>query len=172
MRSGFTVREASSADLDRVTEIKVRNWTDTYSALLDPAVLEPYLDRDVQLADLRAEAAQPGTLLLVAEDRSGEIAGFALTYLESEPEPWLESLHVLRERRGEGIGSLLMRATAKHVRARGHSSMRLGVISGNDAAARFYERLGGTMIAVEAIAWAPGASHEVYRWGDLASLTR
>lgn len=170
MSSGFSVRDATAADLERVSEIKVRNWADTYGPLLEPTVLRPFLDRDAQLAELRETLAQPGTLLLVAEDGSGDIVGFALTYLDIESEPWLESLHVLRELRGSGIGTLLMRCTAERLIARGHSSMRLGVISGNVAAARFYERLGGTMIGLEPMSWAPGAAHEVYRWTDLNVL--
>ncbi|HEX9095552.1 MAG TPA: GNAT family N-acetyltransferase [Candidatus Dormibacteraeota bacterium] len=170
MGSGFSCREATAADLERVTEIKVRNWADAYGSLLEPAVLLPFLDRNAQLAELREKLAEPGTLLLVAEDVSGDIVGFALTYLEDEPEPWLESLHVPRELRGSGIGRLLMRCTAEHVIARGHSSMRLGVISGNVPAARFYDGLGGEMIGLEPVTWAEGVAHEVYRWADLSSL--
>lgn len=170
MSSGSSVRAATGADLERVTDIKVRNWADTYRSLLEPAVLRPFLDREAQLAELREKSSEPGTSLLVAEDESGAIIGFALAYLEDEPEPWLESLHVLREVRGSGIGTLLMRRTAERVIAHGHSSMRLGVFSGNVAAGRFYERLGGTMIGLEPVSWAPGVTHEVYRWADLASL--
>jgi ribosomal protein S18 acetylase RimI-like enzyme len=171
MSSGFSVSDATVEDLQRVSEIKVRNWEDTYGSLLEPAVLRPFLDRDAQLAELREKLAEPGTLMLVADDSSGDITGFAVTYLDNEPEPWLESLHVLREFRGSGIGTLLMRCTVERVIARGHSSMRLGVISGNVATARFYERLGGTMIGREPVSWAAGVEHEVYRWSDLSSLT-
>jgi len=170
--SGFSVRDATAADLDRVTEIKVRNWADTYGSILEPAVLRPFLDIEAQLAELREKLAETDSLMLVAEDGSGNVVGFALTYLDDEPEPWLESLHVLREFRGSGIGTLLMRATAERAIARGHHSMRLGVISGNVAAARFYERLGGAMVGLEPLSWAPGAKHEVYRWADLASLAQ
>ena len=172
MSARFSVRDATAADLPRVSEIKVRNWADTYGPLLDPAVLRPFLDADAQLAELRETFAQPDVLILVAEDGSGEISGFALTYLETEPEPWLESLHVLRGVRGTGIGSLLMRSTAERLMARGYTSMRLGVISGNVAAARFYERLEGSMIGLEPVSWAPGVAHQVYRWADLAPLAQ
>jgi GNAT superfamily N-acetyltransferase len=168
--SRFSCRDATEADLERVTEIKVRNWADTYSPLLEPTVLRPFLDTDAQLVELREKLAESGTLLLVAQDGSGDITGFALTYLDEEPEPWLESLHVVRELRGSGIGTQLMRCTAERVIARGHNSMRLGVIAGNVAAGRLYERLGGTMIGLEPVTWAHGVAHEVYRWPDLAAL--
>jgi predicted N-acetyltransferase YhbS len=128
--SGFSVRDATLADLQRISDIKVRNWEDTYSSVLQPDVLRLFLDRDAQLAELREKLAEPGTLMLVAEDRSGDITGFAVTYLEDEPEPWLESLHVLREFRGSGIGTLLMRCTAERVIARGHKACGSGRFRG------------------------------------------
>ena len=172
MTSQFSVRNATKADLQQVSEIKVRNWEDTYGDLLEPAVLHPFLDTGVQLTEMGEKFAQPGTLLLVAEDGAGKVAGFALTFLDDEPEPWLESLHVLRELRGSGVGTLLMRRTAERLIARGYTTMRLGVISGNSAAARFYDRLGGEMIGLEPVSWAPGVAHEIYRWADLTPLTR
>ena len=166
-----SIRDATEADLPRVAEIKVRNWADTYSSLVTPEVLQPFLDRDAQLAGLRKSLGQPNTLLLVAETASGTITGFALTYLAEEPEPWLESLHVIREARGTGVGTLLTRATAESLQARGYHSMRLGVVEGNNAAARFYQRLGATMVGREPASWAEGVWHELYRWDDLTALT-
>ncbi len=40
------------------------------------------------------------------------------------------------------------------------------------AAARFYERLGGTMIWLEPLSWAPGVAHEVYRWAAIGLLAQ
>lgn len=168
--STYTIREGLAADLPQVSEIKVRNWVDTYGPLLDPKVLGPFLDRQIQLEDLRQAVALPETLLLVAVDRSGSVGGFGLTYMTREPEPWLESLHVLSELRGRGIGTRLMQATAAQLVARGYDSMRLGVIAGNDAAARFYEHLGGLLIGLEPVSWAEGVMHQVYRWQTLTKL--
>jgi ribosomal protein S18 acetylase RimI-like enzyme len=152
-----------------VAEIKVRNWADTYASLLEPAVLRPHLDPKRQLADLRQSFSRSDGVFLVALESSGLVIGFALTYLAEEPEPWLESLHVVSESRGSGVGTLLMRATAARIRSRGYNGMRLGVVAGNAAASRFYERLGGEMIGLEPATWAPGVWHELYRWPDLAS---
>jgi ribosomal protein S18 acetylase RimI-like enzyme len=148
----------------------VGNWADTYGALLDRKVLGPFLDREVQLEDLRQAVGLSETLLLVAVDGADAIGGFALTYMAREPEPWLESLHVLIEFRGHGMGTQLMQSTAAHLHARGYDGMRLGVIAGNDAAARFYERLGGSLIGLEPVSWAEGAMHQVYRWSSLTKL--
>lgn len=170
MNREIAIRQAVAADLPRVAEIKVRNWADTYGPLLDPALLRPHLDPAIQLEELQRDVALAGTLLLVALHGSGAVGGFALTFSTAEPEPWLESLHVLHDLRGSGMGTSLMRATAAELLARGFDSVRLGVIEGNDAAARFYEHIGGSMIGLEPVSWADGAVHRVYRWGDLAAL--
>lgn len=153
-----------------MAQIKVRNWADTYAPLLEPAVLRPHLDANRQLDDLRQAMLRSDAVLLVAEETSGVVIGFSLTYLADEPDPWLESLHVLRESRGSGAGTLLMRETAARVRSRGYNTLRLGVVAGNAAASRFYARLGGEMIGLEPASWAEGVWHELYRWPDLTRL--
>lgn len=170
MSRSRAVREAVQADLQRVAEIKVRNWKDTYAALVDPAVLEPFLDPAVQAAHLAEALRHPASLFLVAEDVTGAVVGFALTYIDGQPDPWMESLHVIRESRGTGAGKQLMRATAAHLLARGHRTMRLGVVRGNTAAGRFYEHLGGTMTGREPAAWGHGVWHDIYRWSDVSTL--
>jgi len=166
----LSVREGAAPDLERVTDIKVRSWADTYGSLLEPDVLRPFLDRDQQLAYLRQAAALPTTTLLVAQDASGSVVGFALAYLEPGQEPWLESLHVESNLRGHGIGTLLMRSLAAQLKARGHNTLRLGVIVGNVGAARLYERLGATLVGVEPVSWAKGVGHQIYRWSVLDPL--
>lgn len=164
------MRDATEPDLPRVAEIKVRNWEDTYSALVDPATLGPFLDQGTQLAELRKGFRRPSTLLLVAENPAGAIVGFALIYLDHGPDPWLESLHIIRASRGAGAGRALTRATAARLRERGYNTLSLGVVEGNDAAARFYERLGATFAGREPASWAPGVWHEIYRWDDVSRL--
>ena len=167
-RLKVTVRDARASDLARVAEIKVRNWRDTYAPLVPGEVLSPFLDDAAQVKHLAEDVARPSTILLVAEDEARRIVGFALTYVDEEPDPWLESLHVLREQRSNGAGTALVRATAARLRTRGHAALRLGVVAGNEGAMRFYERLGATHTGREPAAWAPGVMHEIYRWSDLS----
>ncbi len=167
----LTVRAATRADVRRVAEIKVANWTDTYAALLEPAVLARFLDVDEQEAHLAEDLANVGILLLVANDAESGVVGFALTHVDARPEPWLESLHVVSACRGTGTGTALMRATAAELLARGRHALRLGVIEGNEAAAHFYDRLGALRTGREPATWAAGVWHEIFRWPDLRTLT-
>ena len=160
------IRDATASDVERIAEIKARNWADTYGPLVPRDVLGPFLDKERSAEQLRSKIRSPDTLLLVAPSR-GVVQGFALTYMARTPEPWLESLHVLRNERGRGLGKLLIRATAKRLIAAGYHSMSLGVILGNDGASRFYQRLGAVLVRVEPVDFADGVEHTVWRWPDL-----
>lgn len=163
------VRDAVGGDVDRLAEIKVCNWADTYGALVPPEVLAPFLDRGRSVAEIRELMNLPDTLLLVGPG-TGVVQGFALTYMARPPEPWLESLHVMLEERGRGLGTLLIRETANRLLAAGYRSMSLGVILGNDGASRFYTHLGGIPARVEPVDFAVGVEHTVWRWPDLSKL--
>lgn len=164
------MRDAIEGDLVRIADIKVRNWADTYGLLVPPDVLAPFLDRDAALAELREHLAAPGSVLLVGEHAPEPLRGYALAYLAPPPEPWLESLHVIAEERGHGLGRALIGETARRVLDAGYRSLSLGVILGNDTADRFYRRLGAVVDRVEPVDWARGVSHTVWRWPDESSL--
>ncbi|HKW08140.1 MAG TPA: GNAT family N-acetyltransferase [Candidatus Dormibacteraeota bacterium] len=164
-----SVRNGTDRDLERVVAIKVRTWSDTYGPLIAPEVLRPFLDQAAQLAYLREKTRSANTILLVAEDHG--VVGFALTFLDHGPDPWLESLHVHPDSQSRGVGTLLMRVTASELKARGRNSMGLGVVEGNTAAERFYERLGAVDAGREPTSWAEGVMHHLYRWPTLEGLT-
>jgi ribosomal protein S18 acetylase RimI-like enzyme len=165
--SALSIRDATVADLEQVRDIKVGNWAGTYGPLIPPAALQPYLDRPKQLESLREQLRLPTTSLLVAVDEADTVLGFALFYPRHDPDPWMESLHVAPGSRGRGVGTLLMSATASRVAAAGHHRLRLGVVVGNEAAAHFYEGLGGTRVGEEPVDWAEGVRHWIYRWPDV-----
>jgi ribosomal protein S18 acetylase RimI-like enzyme len=165
-----TVRRGTEGDVERIAEIKVRNWKDTYGPLIQPDVLRPFLDPAAQVDYLHRALESADAILLVAEDHSGDVVGFSLTFLDHGPEPWLESLHVHPDFQSAGVGTALMRATARELQSRGHSTMRLGVVEGNTAAERFYERLGGVDAGREPVSWAIGVTHHTYRWPNLDTL--
>ena len=54
----------------------------------------------------------------------------------------LQSLAVLEDRRGEGIGSALLHQVYREVRAAGMTEMVIGVLATNEPAMRLYEREG------------------------------
>lgn len=92
---------------------------------------------------------RPDSILLVAEEE-GELAGMALLTLRQPPNPllkprlyaFLEELSVGERFRGQGIGTALFAAAKEQALKRGAVSLELQVWSFNEAALRFYEKMG------------------------------
>lgn len=92
---------------------------------------------------------RPDSILLVAEEE-GELAGMALLTLRQPPNPilkprlyaFLEELSVGECFRGQGIGTALFTAAKEQALKRGAVSLELQVWSFNEAALRFYEKMG------------------------------
>lgn len=94
----------------------------------------------------RAERAIPAKLaaadglLLVALD-GAVVVGTAMAGYDGH-RGWLYAVAVAPEARGSGVGAALVRAAEERLAARGCVKVNLQVRSGNDAAARFWERQG------------------------------
>jgi ribosomal protein S18 acetylase RimI-like enzyme len=120
--------------------------------------LAPYVsDGDtwaIRSALYRELLAKPDTLLLLAFDDESAV-GYGLAHVLPVEDSWIpdtwqtgarigeiESLSVLPEYRGSGLGSLLLDRLETHLRARGAQDLILGVLPGNADAIRLYERRG------------------------------
>jgi ribosomal protein S18 acetylase RimI-like enzyme len=93
--------------------------------------------------------AAPEAFVLLAE-RDGRPVGYAVVALRGteaslEVGPRvaeLESLSVLPDERGDGLGGRLMDAVFEELRRQGVEELALAVMEGNAGALRFYERRG------------------------------
>jgi ribosomal protein S18 acetylase RimI-like enzyme len=92
---------------------------------------------------------EPGAFVLLAEER-GRPVGYALVTLHGTEESWvlgeriasLQTLAVLPDQRGRGIGRALMDRVYAELRAAGVRELDVAVIWTNADARRFYEREG------------------------------
>jgi GNAT superfamily N-acetyltransferase len=94
-----------------------------------------------------AELLARDDVLVVLSGSSSGATGFA--YLTLRPTPYydgplaqLEELYVQPRRRGQGIGTALLRAVLTEVRARGGAEVQINVDEVDVDARRFYERHG------------------------------
>jgi GNAT superfamily N-acetyltransferase len=78
-------------------------------------------------------------------EAAGEPVGFACIRLEAgSAGPLLDNLHVVPDRKGEGIGRRLIEAAAAWLVGKDpEAALQLGVWADNAPARRFYARLGG-----------------------------
>lgn len=92
---------------------------------------------------------EPDAFVLIAE-RSGRPIGYAFVRVLDAGSGWgsderlgeLETLSVVSEERGQGVGALLLDAVEDELAALGVHGLQLAVVTPNADAIRFYERRG------------------------------
>jgi ribosomal protein S18 acetylase RimI-like enzyme len=151
----WQVRTGSTADLDVVGPL----WVAVHHRHTESMPqLAPYVSDD-ETWRVRRELyvellAKPDTLLLLAFD--GEAAvGYGLAHVMPVDDSWIadtwvtgprigeiESLSVLPQYRGSGLGSELLDRLEQHLYAIGVKDLILGALPGNTDAIRLYERRG------------------------------
>jgi len=153
------VRKAGPDDLEQVAAIFLACWRRSYAGFLPESVIGIYDDESARaLWRPTLGNADPVRVTLVAERPDREVVGVVGIGADpDEPEcGHIYSLYVQPEVHGSGVGAELMAAAVKTFRDRGVDRATLWVFAANDAARRFYGRLG----------WLPDGStrvEELYR---------
>jgi len=97
----------------------------------------------------RAWLCEPDSFVLAAR-HDHQLIGYAMVHLRDGSPTWpfserageLETLAVLREKRGRGVGRALLKAARDRLRALGAREISLHLLVGNQSAGRFYDRQG------------------------------
>ena len=83
--------------------------------------------------------SKDGILVIIASD--DEDLAYSVATLNGE-EGWIDSIFIVEEHRGRGIGEELMRRSVEWLKDRGAKRILLTVTPGNDSVIGFYERFG------------------------------
>jgi len=155
MTSQVEFRRGSLADLPLLEPLWVSVHHHHAEVMPD---LAPYVD-DRQTWAVRSQLyaellAKPDTVLLLASV-DGAVIGYGLAHVSPASGTWvadtwqtgdrvgeIESLAVQPGYRGQGIGSRLLTALTAELATAGVRDLVLGVLPGNDAAIRLYQRQG------------------------------
>jgi GNAT superfamily N-acetyltransferase len=141
------IRPAVLADASRLAELHVRSWQAGYRGLLPQSLLDG-LDPVARLARWEAilqDTNWPGQGTLVAEE-GNELVGLARlcperdTRLRAAGE--VAAFHVAPEHWRQGIGRRVMSAALSRLTEAGFDRAILWVLTGNEAAIRFYKATG------------------------------
>jgi ribosomal protein S18 acetylase RimI-like enzyme len=157
MAAAWRVRVGSVDDLDLIGPL----WVAVHHRHCESMPeLAPYVD-DAETWRARRKLyeellTKPDTLLLLALVDDAAV-GYGLTHVIGVAESWIEdtwqtgdrigeieSLSVLPEYRGSGLGSELLDRLETHLRERGVDDFMLGALAGNADAIRLYQRRGYT----------------------------
>ena len=139
------IRAALPADAPGVAHVHVESWRAAYVGI----VPQPILDRlsvDRRQAFWERRLADPGETRTFVAVREGRIVGFAGTARPEDPEgapdtAELETIYLLPDIWGIGLGRLLMARAIDELAGRGFSSAILWVLTDNVRGRRFYEAL-------------------------------
>ena len=162
------VRDATPGDLAAIVEL--------YNALIPTTTigwserLETLPEREEWFAARQAA----GDAVLVAEDPSGVVVGFAAYGPFRDNARWEgyrftveNTIHVASEHQGAGVGRALMTALIHHARQQGKHAIVAAVDGDSAHSLRFHERMGfvevGRMLQV---------GYKFDRWLDLVLLQR
>ncbi len=128
------IRQATEADFGAVVDLCKSSLQVTCGSFLDVEAMRSLSEGDKLDKYVRSRLGS----LLVAVDHDG-ISGVAAV-----KDDQIDLLWVAPERRGEGIGKVLVAAAEALIRERGHTRLRAEVFEPNIGAIRFYERHGWT----------------------------
>lgn len=107
--------------------------------------------------DYASWLTEPDAFCLVARDDGGRAVGYLLatvnaggpTWVNPERFCYLESISVLPELRGQGVGRLLLDAMTAHLDTLGVKSVSVSQVAANEDARRFYERAGFSLAFIQ-----------------------
>jgi ribosomal protein S18 acetylase RimI-like enzyme len=172
----YVISPAGPADAAELGRVHVRSWRETYPGLLPQAALNR-MSAEAHARRFRLELtrAKPGQVTLIAEGAGGAV-GYASGAVVSGDgrgaDAEVFTLYVVRAAQGIGVGRALLKAQARVLAAEGAKSLMLFVLSRNERARGFYERMGGEAFAeIAAQGWGQGLTETAYRWPDITALT-
>ncbi|MGQ3052246.1 MAG: GNAT family N-acetyltransferase [Roseateles sp.] len=148
--SGVTLRLLLDSDADDVAALHATSWRSAYRGIVPDAFLDQEVfaeRRAVWRERLQGPATAPA-FGIVAEDAAGQMVGFAYVLPGHDPVcgTLVDNLHVHPDLKGGGIGRRLLQAVVRELGPAHTQPLHLWVLDQNEAAKRFYARMGAEFI--------------------------
>lgn len=143
--STVNIRLAVPEDADRIAQVHIASWRETYHGIIPTRYLE-HLSHDKRKQGWRKSLTEGP--VFVALDQTNEVIGFAnggpsrgSEGMEGE----LYALYLLKTHQGQGTGKRLFDHVLTDLRQQGFSSCVIHVLADNPSRF-FYERFGGRLV--------------------------
>jgi ribosomal protein S18 acetylase RimI-like enzyme len=147
-QSTVSIRMATAADAESLTEFARRSFYDAFAAMNSPENMEAYMSQNFTLQSISAQLGDPQALFLIAEIGATPV-GYAKLYNGGVPDcvggpapVEIERFYVDQRFHGKGVAQTLMQACFDHARQSGHGTIYLGVWEHNHRAIAFYRKCG------------------------------
>ncbi|OWA35882.1 GNAT family N-acetyltransferase [Saccharibacillus sp. O16] len=143
-----TIRKAAAGDLQKLREISIETFRDTFARENTPENLNAYMNQAFDEQKLALELTEPNSTFYLLEIE-GQLAGFLkLNVGQAQSEAMgdealeIERLYIRRAFKRRGLGRQLIELALHEAREQGKRKVWLGVWEKNTAAIAFYECLG------------------------------
>ncbi len=141
-------RKATIKDAYSIEYVAAHSWKETYTGYMP----DDYLENRIQTIEQKIERATnllKNTNTYYVAEVNNKVVGI-LHYKESQNDNYkdygyLESIYVLRDYQGKGIGKDLFKIAIKGLIDMGYNKMYLECLQGNDTI-NFYKKYGGKII--------------------------
>lgn len=169
--TSVTFRPATFADFPTLARLHAQSWQQTYRGLMRDDFLENEVAHErLTVWEERLSQPDPNRLVQMAE-QDGDCVGFVCAFFDHDPTwgSYIDNLHVRPDKKGAGIGVLLMREAAVWFDSlRPDAPFYLWVLEGNHGARQFYERLGAVCQerVVRSTPYSPASAELRYCWPD------
>ena len=170
------IRAAVVEDAAAIARVHVDAWRTTYAGIVPAEYIAglSYRRREARWREILATARCEESRF-VATTAAGEVVGFADGGPELEGDRVyrgeLYGIYILEAWQRRGLGRRLVAAVTRRLLADGYKTMLLWSLADNAPARRFYESLGGEVVARAAIVIGGAELEKVaYGWRDVAVL--
>ena len=143
-KEDYIIRFNRIEDQIQMARIKIDGWRDTYDSIIAEKYLKG-MDYKEQAERFMRSFEEYKERVLVAV-RDNEVLGYSCFDPKEQSFKYdseLVSLYIRNDEHHKGIGTALVKETAKYLFSLGKRNMIIWVLKGNDNAIRFYEKLGG-----------------------------
>lgn len=168
------IRNVEECDIESVVDIQITGWQAAYIGIIDQDFLDS-MDRVSRIE--KRKATYKDSPFIVAENDDKEIVGFArYTYdvasdEDKDYESELRALYVRPDLKKQGIGRLLFEYIKTDMIKHGKNKMILWCLKENYPSRRFYEKMGGQIVAREKYEEFGGKKYPLVGFGyDLKSI--
>lgn len=144
----ITYRKATISDAYGIEYVAAHSWKETYKGYMPDEYLENRIHTIEQKIERATNLLKNTNTYYVAEVNN-KVVGI-LHYKESQNDNYkdygyLESIYVLKDYQGKGIGKELFKIAIKGLIDMGYNKMYLECLQGNDTI-NFYKKYGGKVI--------------------------
>lgn len=142
MEAKPSYREWTLEDIPLIQNVLFKTWVATYSKFIPLQDIQWYFNNYYSELQFKQMAGDSNTWNFVSEV-GGQLAGYARARIHTDDKNfYLESLYVLPEFQGKGIGMELLRICESYATKRSFTKIWLGVMEQNIQTLEWYKKIG------------------------------